>query len=225
MVLSSCISSLEIPELDDGINYKKRLRIKIKLWDKKKQEWCCEKKFTGMGVVKKSNKYKIKVYPPGKADRILLQSCHREIIVEDKKESWFSSGVEFKFSVSKDMETKKACPIDIEINEKKRGRHGWASIIIQSSRENLPAVVKCDGKITSFNGTSVCQSRAGLVQQIIFSRPVLAIKKPGCELDEPQDKMKWEYLMPPGNCAVFFVDAMDERNIHQQIMFGYDRIP
>lgn len=210
-------------KLDPDINYQKDLKFEIKYWEDEK--WTYWYQYTGMAVIRESPKYKIKVYGKGKVDMIALTSCHRQVKTANPDTGWFSKGHEFEFTPVKDIETNRACPLDAGIYEQKKGRHGWASMAIDSSREKLPARVKCSGNVNNFKGTSVCQAKSGLIQDIQFKRPVSLFTSRDCQISGSGDGMNWEYLMPRGDCVMFFIDNMDERFSHKHVTFGYDTIP
>lgn len=173
-----------------------------------------------------SKKYEIKVFPPGKADMITVTSCHREEkTANPKKNGWFQDGYTFQVSLVSGLETKRACPIDIGIYEKKAGRHGWAMLAIETSREKLGALTKCNGRVKRYDGVSVCQAKTGLIQRYEFDREVVSATIQGCEIKSPEDKKNWEFLMPEGSCTVYFIDKLNPEIFHQANLHGYDTIP
>ena len=227
MALSSC-ATVDIPQLDAGTNYQRDLRFDVQYWRVNKKKWTDKEKFTGVGVIEKSDKYKITVYPVGKADMITLSNCHREHKRANPKTNWRTKGVPFEFTPIVEHESEKTCPIDAGIYEKKKGRHGWASMVIDSERENLAATLKCNGEIIKTTvGTSYCQAKRGLVQSIHFDRDVEVAQYPGCLMKTPPKGYgkDWTYVMPSGRCVFFFIDRNDPDNVHKSAHFGYDTIP
>jgi len=227
MWLTACASTGYIaPILSTDIDYQKDLKMKIKIWDGKK--WQPHKTIIGMGVVTQSRGYKIRIEPPGRADMITVLSCHREWKTPNPKRhgGWFSKRF-YEFEVWPTMlhEVKKTCPFDAGVYEKNKGRHAWGLVAIDSEREKLPATVMCNGETTKFGGTSVCQAKKGLIQSIHFNRNVISTKVVGCEIRVPKDKRNWVFLMPPGECTIFFVDEQNADNFHKMVTFGYDSIP
>ncbi len=224
-LLVSC-SAMSPPQLKGDIEYEKDLKMKIKHWTG--SDWSDSKTIVGMGVVPKASKYKIRVEPLGKADMIVLLSCHRQWKTPhpERRGGWFSKKYyEFQISPTEEHEVEKACSFDAGVYEKKKGRHGWGLIVVDSEREKLGALVKCNGRTTKFNGTSVCQAKTGLIQSIHFDRPMRWAGVVGCEIQEPDDKKNWIFLMPQGECITFFVDDKDASIFHKAVWFGYDKLP
>lgn len=227
--ITNCVSSMSRTELSTDINYQRDLEFEVESWDSKKKDWVARQKFVGVGVYSiTASKYRVKVFAIGKTDMLVMTTCHRELKTAspDMDGSWFNKkGAVFIYEPQPEFEINRACPLDIGVYEKKKGRHGWAMLVLPSERENLHATWTCNGERLIYGGTSVCQAKAGLVQSIKFDRPVVQTKVPGCILVEPKDGMNWVFPMPEGDCAIFFFDKMDERNVHQAILFGYGSIP
>jgi len=225
-LLSSCSMGHIRPNLSTDIDYQKDLLMKVRHWGG--QEWSDYKKIEGMGVIPKAKGYKIRIEPPGKADMITVLSCHREWKTPnpEKRGGWFSKRYyEFEIWPTEDIESEKTCPFDAGVYEKDNGRHAWGYLVIDSKREKLGATVKCNGRTKVFGGTSVCQAKEGLIQSIHFDRPVISTEVPGCEIRKAKDKRNWVFIMPGGECTVFFVDEKNPKNFHKLVMFGYDTIP
>lgn len=227
LFLFSCSSMDYIrPLLSTKIDYQKDLKMKVRTWNG--QEWVNEKTIIGMGVIAKSEGYKIRIEPPGKADMITVLSCHREWKTPNPKRhgGWFRDKYyDFEIWPTKEHEALKTCPFETGVYEKNKGRHAWGLLVIDSEREKLSATVKCNGKTTVFGGTSVCQAKKGLIQSIHFDRAVLATKTPRCELKQPKDKRNWVYIMPKSECTIFFVDEKNPDMLHKHITYGYMSIP
>lgn len=210
------------PELSADINYQKDLKMIITPAGGRAKE------ILGMGVVPKAKSYKIRIEPPGKADMITVLSCHREMKTPNPKKrgGWFSKKYyEFEIFPTEEHEVEKACSFDTGVYEKKKGRHAWGLIVIESDLAKLAATTKCNGKTTVFGGTSVCQAKAGLIESIHFDRPVIATEVVGCTLQKPADGRNWIYVMPRNECIVYFVDKKNADNFHKSVLFGYDTIP
>lgn len=221
-LLISC-SSLFIPKLDSDINYQRDVKVKVSYWDG--EDYVGEESFDGIGVVKKAQKYRIKIYPPGKADMITFTSCHREHKFAKPKKGWLKSYHEFEIEPVVDIETNRICGIDVGIYEKEKGRHGWASFAINSNRRVLSTHVKCNGRDYESSGVTFCQAKKGLIQSVEFDRQVIHTQVSGCMIQPSKNNKHFEYLMPEGDCAIIFYDVNDEALSHKLILFGYDTIP
>lgn len=227
MLTVSCSSVGPIEtQLSPEIDYQKDLTMRVRAWDNNR--WGPYKTIEGMGVVESAKGYKIRVEPPGKADMITVLSCHREWKTPNPKHKggWFSKKYyEFEIWPTEEHEALKTCSFDAGVYEKTRGRHAWGLLVIDSEREKLAATVKCNGKTSTFGGTSVCQAKKGLIQSIHFDRKVYATETAGCILKKPEDGRNWVYQMTEGECVVYFVDVKNADNIHKAVLFGYDVIP
>ena len=121
MALSAC-SSMPLPELSADINYQRDLKFDIEYWDSKKKSWSKKQHFVGVGVLRKTEKYRVTIYAIGKVDMITLSSCHREYKKANPQKSWWTKGTSFEFTPVHHLESDKACHMDAGIYEKKKGR-------------------------------------------------------------------------------------------------------
>lgn len=216
------------PQLESGVEYEKDLKMRISQWDEKEKEWVNEKVLVGIGVIPKAKRYKIRVDPLGKADMIVLLSCHRQWKTPHPKRhgGWFSKKYyEFEIEPTEEHEVERACSFDAGVYEKEKGRHAWGLIVIDSEREKLGSLVKCNGRTNRYGGTSVCQAKAGLIQSIHFDRPVVVADIVGCEIQRPLNKKDWVFLMPRGECITFFVDEKNADIFHKAVWYGYTKLP
>lgn len=216
----------DLAEQAEKINYQKDLKMKIRAWNGK--EWGPSKTVYGAGIIPKSTGYKIRVEPPGKADLMTIENCHRELKTPNPKRhgGWFSKKYyEFEIWPTEEHEIEKACSFETGVYEKNEGRHAWGLLVIESERAGLPATLKCNGKVEVFGGTSICQAKKNLIQSIHFDRRVRHAFGMGCELKEPADLRNWVFQIPEGECKVFFVDVENPSNFHKAVFYGYSKIP
>jgi hypothetical protein len=181
-----------------------------------------------MGVIRKAKGYKIRVDPPGIAEKIILTTCHRQMATPPPKQKggWFSDKYyEFEFYPDEQHEIEKACSFDIGVYESGvKERHAWGLLIIESDRAGLAARVKCNGTAETYGGTSKCQAKAGLIQSIHFDRPVKLAAGPNCEIKIPKDNMNFVYRIPADECKMFFVDINNAEKFHKAVLFGYEQM-
>lgn len=224
LLIVGCSSSLVRPEMDPSTNYQRDITFHVSFL--KDNKWSPEYMITGMGVMPEADSYKIKVLPPGKADMITVTSCHREDkFANPPKDGMFKNTYTFQIDLVQGLESKRTCPIDIGVYEKVAGRNGWATLAISTPREKTPAITKCNGRVKTYTGVSVCQAKVGLIQKYEFKVPVVATAIPGCEIKQPTDDMNFEFQMPAGSCTVYFVERKNPDNFHQANLFGFDTIP
>lgn len=223
--LVACANILSRPQLDPAVFYQKDITFHVS-FIQPDGKWSPKYQITGAGVMPEAASYKITVFPSGKADMITVSSCHREEKnANPPKDSWYSEGYTFQIDLVTGLESKKSCPIDIGVYERVAGRHGWALLAINSGREKLPAVTKCNGRVKQYTGVSVCQAKKGLIQKYEFKTPVAVASSGGCEITEAKDQMNWEFPIPRGQCTVYFIDKKNPDNFHQANLFGFDTIP
>lgn len=226
LFLVGCAGNHIRPELSADIAYQKDLKLDVSVW--LDDDWKETKTINGMGVVRKATGYKVKVYAPGDVDMMTILSCHREWKTPSpkRKGGWFQKKFyEFKVFPTQEIEVQRACPMEIGVYEKDKGRHGWGLIVPENERENMMATVKCNGETIVYGGTSVCQAKKGLMQKIEFEKRVVATQMAGCGIQVPDDKKNWSFIMPPGECVIFFVDEKNPNNVHKLVTYGYDVIP
>jgi len=180
----------------------------------------------GVLVVPKSSNYKIEVEGKAKIDLFSIQSCHREMFVTDIRDSGFwrvRSKVRVDYSPSPGIEDKGACPIQLGGYEKSKGRHSWALVDFETNEETLKAELSCNGEVARGRGVSICQSRAGLVQKIVFEKPVIYSPDKGCELGELAGNTL-KFNIKKGVCVYYFAEIAKPHRGHRLTTIGYDDI-
>jgi len=196
-------------------------------------KWAGPLRINGMGVMYESTHYKVKVYPPGKADMITIASCHRTRKTPNpkKKGGWKGAGYyEFVIPVAGTVDGNDSCFFDIGVFEKDKGRHAWGMIAFEDQFYQLGAMTKCNARHKKYEGVSVCQAKAGSIQQYEFDRLVEPSEVKGCEIvniDYPRKSSKiWKFVMPKGSCEVEFYDIENPlTQIHRASFVGFDIIP
>jgi hypothetical protein len=180
----------------------------------------------GVMVVPRSSSYKIRVEGKAKIDLFTLQSCHREMLTSDIKNSgiWRTkSVVEVDYAPAPGVEDSGACPVQLGGYEKAAGRHSWALVDFESTDETLKANLFCNGDKSVGNGVSICQSRAGLIQKIVFERPVVFSPDKGCEIPESSDQT-WTFAIPKGVCVYYFAEKQKPNRAHRLTTIGYEDV-
>ncbi len=231
LFLSGCASFLNAPVLSSNIEYQRDIKMDIYLYVDGKFKYPI--KIDGMGVIPKSKFYKVKVYPPGKVDMMTLVSCHRHLKTPHPKKSggWFAKGYyEFIIPMTGSVDEDELCSFSTGAYEQKKGRHAWGTVAILDPKFKLSAFTKCNGDVKNYEGVSVCQSKAGLIQEYSFNRPVSFAGAKGCSIknlttEKPYSSI-WRFLMPRGECEAYFIDIDNPRRmVHQAFFFGFDTIP
>jgi hypothetical protein len=187
----------------------------------------------GFIVLPKKDKYTLEIKAQGKLDLLTFTSCHREITQTDAgyKGRFLGFGKDLKlakmeYEPMKGIEDTGSCPIEIGGYEKEKGRHSWASVLMEHLGSTLPSVTKCNGRESQYRGVSACQSRAGLIQRIEFQVPVVYDLDKNCSYKNVRliDGKILEYQMPEGECLVYFMEKTGEKRISEHYDYGYSKI-
>lgn len=200
LLLAAC-GTFQLPEIPKDVSdvtFKHDLVIEIN-----------GKKYTGVGVVPRSSSYHIKVYPDERISRIFWNSCHQGNEVDQPNTGWFKKTYEFDLKEVPGVQDVYACALEVTVMNMEKRKNGFAVLEFLDSRPevNLKALVKCNGSLEYYeNGVSICQSAAGLIQQIKFSEPVIHAGSMGncADVMKAADDKTFTYIMPKGKCTYYF---------------------
>ncbi len=209
--LFACSTASFQQDLDPDILYKRDIKIQIN-----------NKEYEGATVLPHARTYNLLLTPKGELDLVLVTSCHREYSVEPSSSGVFSKN-EFPYSYTPvpGLEDVPSCSLRVNAYEKDKGRHSWAFIAFEHEDLTLPATLKCNGKISSFNGVSVCQSKEGLIQRIEFREIVRAWSPEKCGSVGKRGKI-FEFPISLGECQYTF-EAKDKKR-HTMTTIGYEGV-
>lgn len=191
----------KIQDIDPLDFYKRSLKFKID-----------DKTYYGVASVKLKKKHEIKIYSKNRGELFRLSTCHRDFQKEDPKRKF-----EYDYSPTK-IESDAPCPLDIVVFDDKRA-HEWAYIDFVTN-EKLVSTVHCNGKVKTNSGTSLCQSKIGLLQLVSFERPVKYKSK--CLELKSKDSKNFYYNAIKGKCLVVFYN--EKKEYHRFISLGYSKI-
>lgn len=176
------------------------------------------KTYYGVGVLPRKSNYKITIHPEGNIDRLIIQSCNREIVA-DKPEvkGWFNHSYSFTYWPLVGLEDNRTCPIEIASLEEKKTRNGFGYLDFRDARPeiSLRSSIKCNGEYQNLEeGVGICQAPSGLRQQIFFQTQVLleAVEPKECDVMESKDGFFWEWNMAPRKCIYYFVARQKHAN-------------
>lgn len=188
-------------------------------------------KYSGTAVLPLKASYSITVIPEEKADRVIIQSCHRDLTIDKPKSGWFSSKYTFTYEPIIGMEDNRNCALEIASLTAKT-KNAFAYIDFRDSRPeiSLKANIKCNGQYSTSDGVSVCQSAAGLRQSISFEEKTLIegidLK---CNVMETKDRYTYEWNMVADKCIYYFVsnkkNEAGKRIIHRLNALGFTSSP
>lgn len=210
MVLSSC-SSLPPQVLDPNVFYKRDIVVTVNDVD-----------YQGVSVLPAADAYEMTVRPTGKMDLLLITTCHREGSFSPKSVGFFkkTNSFEYYYEPEPDIEGSGACPLRVDAFDRERGQHSWFFADFEGT-ETLPAIVSCNGTTEEFNGVSVCQSKAGLIQRIEFAQPVIVNPDSACPLPR-MDRNAFDYEISKGECVYAFMSKDGE--FHRHTSIGYEGV-
>lgn len=220
--LLACVTTRQLYTPDGNAVYMHRLSIDVN-----------GKSFKGVGVVPLASEYKIEVDPPGKIDRIVWRTCSREDVIDEPSTGW-SGKFKFKISPTPGLEDVNSCALEIVVLEQKKRRNAFGLIEFQDRRPqiSLPAKLSCNGVQTLEQGVAVCQSSAGLYQQIEFDVPVVqAGAEHNCDVVRPLrgNERIYRFPMAQGACTYYFVAKQKHENGERLALrlstIGYTDVP
>jgi len=212
---TGCVSPI-VTEQKANVYYSKSIKFDV-------ESTAGKFSFVGSGVIEQSGKLKITVYPSGNADLISVSSCHREMRLEDPDKKFFDKGYSFELDPIDGLESGRSCPIEIGVYDKKKGKNAWGYLAVKNKKYQMAANVKCNGSVKDQVGTSVCQSRSGLIQEYYFKDIVEPVFTPQCKIASGPGQ-RFTFPLPSGPCTVYFIDVLNSQNLHQANLFGYDEV-
>lgn len=178
----------------------------------------------GVAVLPPKFKYELEIKLKGQADLFTANTCAREF---DNENAWVKKfwpdkkRVDFDYKPSLVEETRN-CDLHLGGFEKIKGRHSWALIAFEYPKiYTLPARVFCNGESVEYKGVSICQSKAGLVQQIQVSPGSKYKKSKDCPDLKELNPGQFEYNIGLGECTY---SIYKEDKIHRHISVGYQSI-
>lgn len=188
--------------------------------------------YEGTAVLPARAAYDFEIAPKGGADidLLVLDTCHREVTEEvgsqtnlgffekifgKKKQGW-----KFSYIPIAGLEDDGDCSLRIATYEKSKGRHAWAIVRFEHPKYELEATLVCNGLVTHEKGVSLCQSKAGLAQQIRFSEPVMIEPDLGCAMPVKGTKPGYEWKINLNECG--YTVKGQSGKLHDILAIGYE---
>jgi hypothetical protein len=163
----------------------------------------------GVLVVPRSDRYEVKLKYLSKPEMVTLSTCHREIILLENIITYAPSLTE----------SGGYCPMVLTFlarNDEYRGA------IVDFSDLELGAILLCNGKTEKNIGVSICQARAGMLQEIIFASPMNVATSVGtCAQPTSNDQLRWQIKLGKGHCVYAFKEKASGK-LHRLTTFGYE---
>lgn len=182
--------------------------------------------FDGVGVIPYAEKYNMQFVSRVDVDLISISSCHRDWTAESvAKLGWFQSkkGYSYEYDPSLGIENQGSCLVRIGAYNRDKGQNVWGIIDFENPSRTLPATSYCNGNVQQFSGVSICQSKVGLIQRLVFDSPVIQDTKaldPKCQMNSKDQKV-WEYQLPVGECVIEFKETVPPYRLHRHSTVAY----
>jgi hypothetical protein len=204
MLLAFLSSCTQQPLLEPEITYKKTLQFSVNGNSAK-----------GIYSAPKKNAYHIEIVTPQKPNLVKVTSCHQEkIFIRPGKT------IEFDYVPNPDIEAGDL-PCQVEISAlDDEGKNQWGLIDFQLPSEDLKSKVYCNGEIFDTVGSSVCQSRYGLIQSIEFENEVTSYSPQECNKIDSERGKKFYLTITEGSCFYLFSDK--KGGLFRLVTFGYN---
>lgn len=187
--------------------------------------------FDGVGVVPVADSYDMYIEAREDVDLLTVDSCHRSFSVESAITlDWFESkrGYHYRYDPSRGIEDQGSCLVRIgAYNKSPGGQNAWALLDFATPEAALPAAILCDGARSTTGGVSICQTREGLLQRVVFDTPVHladAALETACKVMQSKDQTTWEYAAPLGECVFAFQETGGQHRLHRHTSVGFNQI-
>lgn len=184
----------------------------------------------GTLVAPRKDKYQITIKSKGNMDLLLIKSCHREWYGEKiSGRGWFqnNSSYVYQYAPDPDLEMHE-CPLEISSLDATKGAHAWGYIDFEDPKYILPVTLQCNGSTDHYGGVSICQARAGLIQEIVFDTDVIAKPSAKCGLGNVAgtflEGKRFVFEQPVGACFLTFMEKLAPRRMHRMTLIGYSDI-
>lgn len=194
-------------KLDPDVFYQRDLDIE-----------CNGFKGTGTLVLPKNNLYHCNLTSPGRINLFEFTTCHRSITKEQSK---IINGTKTSFDyVPVDpVETDGDCEAYLAAYSI-GGKNAWGFVSFESPKYTLPALVQCNGQEYNSRGVEICQAKAGLIQQIIFSEPVKFVPQT-FDVSQSSDGKTITFKMPDKEHVIIFKGA---HGFNKLLVIGYQSV-
>jgi len=198
----------------------------------------------GVGVAPRLATNHVRVYPPGKVDRIMWRTCSEEQVIDKPAvggidNGWFRKDtpyVDFKFNTAYGLDDVNSCALKVEVLEEKKRRNGQALVEFEETREEyaLIADLNCNGEFSQLKGVDICESAAGLYQRIVFNVPVVQVADQAgsaCDVMKPLkgDETTYVFSIAADECSYTFVAKQKapngKRMAFRLVTVGYNDVP
>ncbi len=187
--------------------------------------------FDGVGVIPLAKHYTLHVKSAHNVELMHITTCHRDVTDQDQpivQDGWFVPHHQytFEFDQADGIENYGTCLLRVGAYNKDGNPQDWAVIDFQTPESTLPAFQKCNGDAGKTGGVSICQSQAGLDEEIDFDVPVetSTATSAQCQPHQPHDLKHWLYTLALGECVVYYQEIAPPHRLHRHTSVGYKQV-
>jgi len=204
LILGGC-SSVQKPALTPEVYYKRDMIVHVN-----------KRKYRGVFVVPKEITYNLKVIAAGKNDIVNLLTCARDITSEKEGRSF-----DYPYTPRDPEERQTACRMELTSLHKK-GKHAWGMMIVdQPEKYKLNGYLRCGEHHILMSGVSSCQTKAGLIQALVFAEEVKVFpENERCKF-EADDSKEIVFETPKRECG-YSIIGKDSGKLHNHYSVGYE---
>jgi len=201
--------------------------------------------FTGIAMGSKASQHTITIQSRNDVNYFIAQTCHRF----DKREDVISQGWiretqswSYTFNQSPTLEDTGDCPMRICVYSKTVGAPPVQCAVIDfmNDKYQLQAQNICNGQAPINHGKSLCHTKSGLVERMIFKSPVvIPDPEPMPQGGDPnktylipnqcdgkfidKNNTVWQYVMPENECYIIFADMKAPHPRAKLTVIPYDK--
>lgn len=176
--------------------------------------------YDGMVPVKVTGPIDIQIYSPITLNRVEVSTCSRHEVIRNTAKGWFdkvSNTMTYHY-VPTAKELEPDCPVFFQAYND-HVQKAWG-MVGNNTDEGLRGHVDCNGQGVDYSGLTMCQTKAGLEQQLTFKVPVEFEATELCSI-KSKDSKTFDIRSGVGICKAVFSDG---EHSHSLLLLGYDMV-
>lgn len=181
--------------------------------------------YKGLAVTPQAQSINIALQSPVALDRLEISSCSRHVVMRDVDQGsggWWGSqdhSTTYQYSPT-DIELQGNCPLHFQAFSKDVQK-AWGMVFMRND-QSLPSHMSCNGSMDGpWAGISICQTKAGLQEEIKFDLPVKYAATPECLITPQPDNKTFQVRSSGGFCKATFSDGT---RFNDLILLGYSQV-
>lgn len=180
----------------------------------------------GASVLERDESTVIKIENKDGIDYLSATTCHREEMIKVEKTPVLGlkkKTYDYRFTPIGVEKDEYSCPLQLAALNIK-GRHSFGFLDFTHPALKAKAVVHCNGKSKEFVGVSVCESKKGLMQEIIFDTEMTYLDDSNCPNFDNYGNKRFIFATSPGTRVCRFIGRYEPNNVHRLTTIGYDKV-